>query len=64
MPSPLNLASRGAATMASSLHLGDRVFENWHFLVISIVIDSDRGHCYEHLKKKQFTMKIERMSCI
>ena len=21
-------------------------------LAISIVIDSDRGHCYEHLKKK------------
>ena len=21
------------------------------FLVISIVIDSERGHCYEHLKK-------------
>ena len=22
-------------------------------LVISIVIDCDRGHCYEHLKKKK-----------
>ena len=22
------------------------------FLVISIVIDCDRGHCYEHFKKK------------
>ena len=22
--------------------------DNWHFLVISIVIDSDRGHCYKH----------------
>ena len=22
-------------------------------MVISIVIDSDRGHCYEHLKKKK-----------
>ena len=27
--------------------------ENWRFLVISIVIDSDRGHCYEHLKKNR-----------
>ena len=33
-------------------------------LVISIVVDSDRGHCYEHLKKNQFTMKIERVTCI
>ena len=29
------------------------------FLVISIVIDSGRGHCYVHLKKK-----IERVTCI
>ena len=36
--------------------------DNKHFLVISIVIDSDRGHCYEHLKKNQFTMKIEPCS--
>ena len=28
------------------------------------IIDSDRGHCYNHLKKNQFTMKIERMTCI
>ena len=34
------------------------------FLVISIVIDSYRGHCYEHLIKKKFTMKIERVTCI
>ena len=33
-------------------------------LAISIVIDSDRGHCYENLKKKIFTMKIELMTCI
>ena len=25
---------------------------NQQILVISIVIDSDKGHCYEHLKKK------------
>ena len=24
------------------------------FLVISIVIDSDKGHCYEHLKKSKY----------
>ena len=23
-------------------------------LIISIVIDSDRGHCYEYLKKKNY----------
>ena len=29
--------------------------ENLSFLIISIVIDSDRGHyCYEHLKKSIF----------
>ena len=33
-------------------------------MVISIVIDSDRGHCYEHLKKNQFPMKIERVTFI
>ena len=33
--------------------------------VISIVIDSDRGHCYEHFKKiNQFTLKIEPVTCI
>ena len=37
---------------------------NYHFLIISIVIDSDRGHCYKHLKKIQFTMKIEPVTCI
>ena len=25
--------------------------DNYRFLVISIVIDCDRGNCYEHLKK-------------
>ena len=25
---------------------------NWQFLVISIVIDCDGKHCYEHLEKK------------
>ena len=29
----------------------DHLSDNWCFLVISIVIDSDRGHCYVHLKK-------------
>ena len=24
------------------------------FFYFSIVIDSDRGHCYEHLKKKMY----------
>ena len=24
------------------------------FLVISIINDSDRGHCYEHLKKNNY----------
>ena len=34
-------------------------------LVISMVIDSDRGHCYNDLKKKnQFMMKIEHVTCI
>ena len=37
---------------------------NQQFLVISFVIDSDRGHCYEHLKKNQITMKIEPVTCI
>ena len=32
--------------------------------MISIVIDSDRGHCYEHLKKNQFMMKIEPVTFI
>ena len=31
---------------------------NLQILVISIVIDSDRGHCHEHFKKKLFMMKI------
>ena len=34
------------------------------FLIVSIVIDSDRGHCYEHLNKNQFMMKIEPVTCI
>ena len=34
------------------------------FLVLSIVIDSDRGHCYEHFKKNQITMKIEPVTYI
>ena len=34
------------------------------FLDFSIVIDSDRGHCYEHLKKNQIMMKIEPVTCI
>ena len=33
-------------------------------MVISIVIDSDRGHCYEHFKKNQITMKIEPVTSI
>ena len=34
-------------------------------MVISIVIDSDRGHCYGHFKKKnQMAMKIEPVTCI
>ena len=37
---------------------------NEQILVISIVIDSDGGHYYEHLKKNQFMMKIELMTCI
>ena len=31
------------------------------FWIISIVIDSDRAHSYERLKKTQFRMKIERV---
>ena len=34
------------------------------FCVISIVMIHDRGHCYEHFKKNQFTMKIEWVACI
>ena len=30
------------------------------FFVISIVIDSDRGHCYEHLKKINLRRKLAR----
>ena len=37
---------------------------NSQILAISIVIDSDSGHCYEHLKKSLFTMKIERVTFI
>ena len=33
-------------------------------LVISIVIDCDRGHCYEHLKKNRIPMKIEPVTYI
>ena len=33
-------------------------------MVISIVINSDRGHYYEHFKKKLFMMKIERLTFI
>ena len=29
-----------------------------------MVIDSDRGHCYEHFKKNQFMTKIEHVTCI
>ena len=32
------------------------------FWVISIVIDSDRGHSSERFKKNQFTMNIERIT--
>ena len=32
------------------------------FWSLSIVIDSDRGHSYECLKKNQFTMKIEHVT--
>ena len=32
------------------------------FFVFSIVIDSNRGNCYQHLKKKM--MKIEPVTCI
>ena len=34
------------------------------FFATSIVIDSDTGQRYEHLKKKQITMKIEPITCI
>ena len=37
--------------------------DNYSLFVISIVIDSDRGHCDEHLKKKS-TMKIEHVTYI
>ena len=32
----------------------------------SIVIDTDRGHCYEHFQKKkyQIMIKIEPLTCI
>ena len=34
-------------------------------MVISIVIDCDRGHCYEHFKiKNQIPMKIEPVTYI
>ena len=35
-----------------STYLRGSLTLNEQLLVISIVIDSDRGHCYEHLKKK------------
>ena len=35
------------------ISLWDRPLVISSILVISIVIDSDRGHCYEHLKKKK-----------
>ena len=31
---------------------------------LSIVIDPDRGHCYEHLKKNQIKMEIEPVTYI
>ena len=34
-----------------SIYLRGSYAGNQQFLVISIVIDSDRGHCCEHLKK-------------
>ena len=36
----------------------------WSFLESSVAIDSDRGHFYEHLKKKSLEMKIEPVACI
>ena len=33
-----------------------------HCLVISIVIDSDSGHCYEHLKKQMMKIVFECLS--
>ena len=32
---------------------GDRTAVISSFLVISIVIDCDRGHCYKHLEEKK-----------
>ena len=44
---------------------GDRPAIISSFLVISIVIDSDRGHCCKHFKKKYlFMMKIECVTFI
>ena len=43
-----------ACTVLLSAHdrpEGDRSISNYRFLVISIVVDADRGHCWEHLKK-------------
>ena len=44
------------------LNSGGPLTFNQQFLVISIVIDTDRGHCYEHLKK--IKMKIELVTFI
>ena len=41
---------------------GDRTTVIRGFWVISIVIDSDRGHSYKSFKKNKFTMKIEHVT--
>ena len=46
------------------LGTGDRWPVNRRFLDFPIVIDCDRGHYYEHLKKNQIRMKIEPVTCI
>ena len=52
-------------TKKNLLHLRGLYGSNYQILVVSIVIDSDGGHCYEHLKKKNlFVMKIERVTFI
>ena len=57
------LSNRGLAIKARKCLRGSLTFK-LVVLVFFIVFDTDRGHCYEHLKKNQFTMKIERVTCI
>ena len=55
-------ASRGATEMPNgSITNFKSLIVQLAFLVISIIIDSDRGHCWVHLKK---TIKIEPVTCI